>query len=108
MQKHEICFPHLNGEQIKSFEMSCITIDQLFQKYKIKTLDWLLLDVEGIDSKLLLSTDWSKYDVKKIEFESLHLDDSKEEIKIMLKNFGYMRSKSLHKYDECWIKKEWS
>lgn len=102
--KHiEMC-PHLIGGEIKTFKVPCLTIDELFEKYQIQELDWLLLDVEGIDSELLLSTDWSKYNIKRIEFESLHLGEDKEKIHQMFKDLNYVQTNSLNEYDEAWIK----
>jgi FkbM family methyltransferase len=104
IQKHIMMCPHLEGGEIKEFEVPCITLENLFKKYDITELDWLLLDVEGIDAELLLTTDWSKYDIKKIEFEHLHLGDNKNKIKEMLENLGYVKTNSLDKFDDAWIK----
>jgi FkbM family methyltransferase len=97
----EIYYPS-NG--IRHFEVPCISLDDLFEKYKIKSLDWLLLDIEGIDSEILLTTDWKKYDILKIEYENLHLGKNKEKIENMFKNLGYIQSSALHHYDDAWIK----
>ena len=106
IQKHIMMCPHLEGGEIKEFEVPCITLENLFKKYDIIELDWLLLDVEGIDAELLLTTDWSKYDIKKIEFEHLHLGDNKNKIKEMLENLNYIKSVALHHYDDAWVKKQ--
>lgn len=92
----EVYYPP-NG--IKYFEIPCITIDELFQKYNIKELDWLLLDIEGIDAEILLTTDWSKYNIKRIEYENLHLGENKEKIKKIFENLGYKYTTALHHYD---------
>lgn len=105
IEKHIKMCPHLQEGEIKSFKIPCVTIDDLFEKYDIKDLDWLLLDVEGIDAELLLSTDWSKYNIKKIEFESIHLGDDKLKIRRILEDLNYVRTSSLHRFDEAWIKK---
>lgn len=99
IHKHVAFVPYLQGGEIKSFKVPCITMEQLLDKYDIKELDWLLLDVEGIDAELLLSFNWKKYKIKRVEFEHLHLGEHKEEIKNMFINMGYVEIKSLHEYD---------
>jgi FkbM family methyltransferase len=40
--------------EIKTFESPCMSLKQLFEKYSITELDWLLLDIEGIDAEVIL------------------------------------------------------
>ena len=103
IEKH---YGHFNysEDKVHSFEVPALTIDELFLKYNIQELDWLLLDVEGIDSELLLNTDWSKYDIKKIEYEELHLGENKKPIEKIFKELGYVRTIPVHHYDDSWIK----
>lgn len=104
--KHIEIIPWLKGSEIETFEVPCITIESLFQKYNITELDWLLLDVEGIDAELLLTTDWSKYNINKFEFENIHFDgEEKKSIQKMFNKLGYVRTIPLHHFDEAWIKK---
>lgn len=91
---------HVNGEgKIESFDVSCITLEQLFDKYNIYDLDWLYLDIEGIDADILLTFNWEKYNIKRIEFEKLHLGDYTQSIKNMMIGMGYTQVDSLHEYD---------
>jgi hypothetical protein len=93
--------PYLKDGEIKSFTVPCITMEDLFEKYQIEELDWLLLDVEGIDAELLLSFDWKKYKIKRVEFEHLHLGNHKDQIRKMFLEMGYIERNSLHEYDWC-------
>ena len=63
--KHQHCWP---GGEIKSFEIPAITLEQLLDSYNIQKLDWLLLDIEGIDAEIILTFNWSKYQIQRIEF----------------------------------------
>lgn len=99
IKKHMTWCPHLQGGEIKSFDVSCITLENLFEKYSIENLDWIYLDVEGIDSELLLTFDWKKYNIKRIEFEQLHLGAYRESIKDMMSGMGYKQVDALHEYD---------
>ena len=103
IEKH---YAHFNysEDKLHEFEIPALTIDELFLKYNIQELDWLLLDVEGIDAELLLNTDWSKYDIKKIEYEELHLGENKKSIENIFKELGYIKTIPLHHYDDSWIK----
>jgi FkbM family methyltransferase len=95
---------YYSSEGIRHFDIPCITLDDLFEKYNIQELDWLLLDIEGIDSEILLTTEWDKYNIKKIEYEHLHLGNKKESIEKIFENLGYKKTTSLHHYDDAWIK----
>lgn len=97
--KHMEFVPYLKDGEIKSFSVPCVTMEDLFEKYNIKELDWLLLDVEGIDAELLLSFDWNKYKIKRVDFEHLHLGEHKDQIKNMFLEMGYIERNSLHEYD---------
>jgi len=59
----------------------------------------LCLDIEGIDAEILLTFDWSKYRIKRVEFEHLHLGYYKSAIKNMMIGMGYEQVDSLHEYD---------
>jgi hypothetical protein len=87
-----------NGE-IKSFKVPCLSLEDLLDKHKIYYLDWLLLDIEGIDAEILLTFNWKKYKIKKIEFEHLHLGVHSYNIECMLKGMGYEKVESLSEND---------
>tara|TARA_R110000868_G_scaffold96277_1_gene264870 strand:- start:1041 stop:2618 length:1578 start_codon:yes stop_codon:yes gene_type:complete len=101
IKKH---YNNFTEDKLHQFEVPSLTIDDLFEKYNIKELDWLLLDVEGIDADLLLDVNWGKYDIKKIEYEELHLGEYKKPIEKIFKELGYVKSIPLHHYDDAWIK----
>jgi len=90
--------------EILEFEVPCLTIEQLFEKYSVTDLDWILLDIEGIDAEILLTTDWKKYNINRIEYEKLHLGSKKEEIENRFRELGYIKTVALHHYDDAWIK----
>ena len=97
-------YPNYSEDKLHQFEVPALTIDELFLKYNIQELDWLLLDVEGIDAELLLNMDWKKYNIKKIEYEHLHLGENKKSIEKIFKELGYIKTISLHPFDDAWIK----
>ena len=91
--------PHLQGGEVKSFVVDSITLEELLDKYQIKYLDWILLDVEGMDAEILLTFNWKKYNIFRIEFEHLHLGHYKNAIENMFLGMGYEKVNSLHEYD---------
>lgn len=97
-------YENFTQSKLHTFSVSTLTISELFEKYNIKSLDWLLLDVEGIDAELLLETNWGNYDIKRIEYEQLHLGEYEVEIEKIFRNLGYIKSVALHHYDDAWDK----
>lgn len=103
LEKHMEWCPHLQGGEVRSFTAKSLTLEDLFTKYDIYYLDLLCLDVEGIDAEILLTFDWKKYKIKKIEFEHLHLGYYKDAVKNMMIGLGYEQVESLHEYDWAFI-----
>lgn len=99
VKKHVEFCPHLQGGSIQSFDVSCIILDELFEKYSIQELDILFLDVEGIESEILLTFDWKKYSIKRVEFERLHLGKYHDSLLNMMLGMGYRQVDSLHQYN---------
>lgn len=77
-------------EVISSIKVECCTLQKLLSEYKLTEVDYLQVDTEGHDAKILNCCDFSIFSVKQIEFEYIHL--SEVEIKYLkerLENFGY-------------------
>ena len=97
---------HYDGGEIKSFIINSLTIEELLDKHNLKKIDWLLIDVEGLDAELVLDFNWSKYDIKKVDVEHLHLGNKKQEVFDLFENMGYkqINGSDLHGYDTGFIK----
>jgi FkbM family methyltransferase len=82
-------------ERIKSIDVKCLTINQLFEKYNIDTLDYLHIDTEGLDVHIISSINFSKFKIKNIIFEVIHTDGTQKvgtnyiEITKYLTELGY-------------------
>ena len=76
---------------IKHFEVECITIDELFNNYiASSTIDYLSIDIEGLDYDLIMSIDFKKYLINNISIEYLHLTKlQKFKMNNYLKKFGF-------------------
>ena len=84
-----------NINRIESIDINCLTLNQLFEKHNIDTLDYLYTDTEGLDIHIINSIDFSKYKIKNIIFETLHTDGTQQtgtnyrETTERLKKLGY-------------------
>ena len=79
-------------DELKSFEVDAMTINQLFDKYSVTILDYLFIDTEGLDGEILMSIDLNKYSIKEIIFEHGHLHRGKygyRELRDKFEFFGY-------------------
>lgn len=74
---------------IGQFSVTALTLDQLFAQYSIRALDYLFLDIEGIDAEVILAFDLNKYNIKNIQIEHLHLGNKTELVKQKFFDAGY-------------------
>lgn len=98
-------YRNLKEIDMKYFVSPCMTLDNLFQKYKIVDLDWLLLDIEGIDAEIVLSFNWDKYNIKKVEVEFLHLGKDTASVENIFLERGYVKVPSLTSFDWAFERK---
>ena len=85
----------INQNDIETIQIEFITFDDLIQKYSIKSIDKLQIDVEGAEYKIMNSINFQKIKINKILFESKHFDGTfvegkkLQEIQEKLKSNGY-------------------
>jgi FkbM family methyltransferase len=85
--KHVIYNPKLTEDGLVELEVDCLTLNQLFDKHELTTVDMLYIDAEGLDFELIKSIDFSKFSIVNIIYEHLHID-GEEAIKF-LESKGY-------------------
>lgn len=76
-----------NQTNFIEIEIDCTTINDLLLKYNIKNLDILFIDAEGIDDIIIKSIDFNKFNIRKIFYENLHINN--HELKIFLESNNY-------------------
>lgn len=54
------------------------TLENLLNFFKLKTIDYLLVDAEGCDKEILSTLNWNIFDIKNIKFEFTHWDGYKQ------------------------------
>ena len=85
----------IKEDDIETIQIEFITFDDLIQKYSIKSIDKLQIDVEGAEYKIMNSINFQKIKINKILFESKHFDGTfiegkkLQEIEEKLKSNGY-------------------
>jgi FkbM family methyltransferase len=63
-------------EHRTSIKIQATTLDELMHKYNINKIDYLQIDTEGYDERIVKSIDMDYYHVKKLKFETHYLSDS--------------------------------
>ena len=85
----------IKADDIETIQIEFITFDDLIQKYSIKSIDKLQIDVEGAEYKIMNSINFQKIEINKILFEAKHFDGTfiegkkLQEIEEKLKSNGY-------------------
>ena len=96
--KIEHVLKHYPNSKIKKFKINTVSINNLLKNYiKEKKIDYLSIDLEGIDFEILMSINFDNYNIKNISVEHLHLNkkQKKELVNYLLKHgysycgFGY-------------------
>ncbi len=84
---------HLEGRlepYIVEEEIESITLQELFDRNHIKTIDLLHIDTEGFDYKVLSQVDFSRYHPSAVLYEHKHLSaEEKHSAESLLKKHNY-------------------
>ena len=66
----------VQDEDIETKEVECLSFMNLVNKYSVKSIDLLLVDIEGEEFKVLSSIEYNQIFIKEIIFEKKHLGGS--------------------------------
>lgn len=82
---------HYPNSKVKKFKIQSISINEFLEKEVSHNLiDFLSIDLEGIDYDALMSIDMNKFDIKNISIEFIHLTSLQKKIMINhLNHNGY-------------------
>ena len=58
------------GEELVELKVPGVSFSDLCDKYAIRTINFLSIDTEGYDGEIIKSIDFSKYNIKEIEYET--------------------------------------
>ena len=81
---------HYPNSIIKKFEILSLSINEFFkEKIKENVIDYLSIDLEGIDFDALMSINMKKFDIKNISIEFIHLTSLEKKMIKHLNQNGY-------------------
>lgn len=73
--------------KLLKIEVNTTTINKLFNKYNLINIDILFIDSEGFDDKIIKNIDFNKFNIKKIYYEDMHINNT--DIINFFKNLNY-------------------
>ena len=87
------------------YSVSTISLNDLLDKYEAPTqIDYLSIDTEGSEFKILSSFDFSKYKISIITVEHNYNEKMRASIRSLLSQYGYINKYSnLSKYDDWYV-----
>ena len=78
------------NSDIEKFSVRSFTINNFFEDNSINEIDYLSIDIEGLDFEVIMSIDFSKFNIKNISIEYLHLTKyQKKKLISFLTKSGY-------------------
>ena len=93
----------------RTIEMQCLPLTSIIEAVGNPTIDYLSLDIEGVEIQVLRSLPFEKLDIKVISIETNHIrttyDGSSTNLDFLLRRNGYTRYKSVG-VDEIYVKNE--
>ena len=81
----------IKKQHIEKLNINSISIKNLLNKYKLKSIDLLYVDAEGYDGEIILSFLNEEIDCKAIIFEFIHIKN-----KLFMKLIDKLKSKNFH------------
>ena len=84
---------HFPYGTVKTKLVDCLKVSTFLEKNDISVIEYLSIDIEGMDFEVLMNLDLKKFDIKNISFEHLHLNFfQKMKIVVKLIMHGYFFS----------------
>ena len=81
---------HYPGNKIKNFIIKAISINDLLVKLKVKKIDYLSIDLEGMDYEIFMQINLKKIIIENLSIEYLHLNYLKKKRLInYLSQYGF-------------------
>lgn len=91
-------------DKVSTIYVKSITFDSIVDLYDLKSIDYLQIDAEGYDAKIVYGIDFNKINIAKLEFEHCHIhpDTLKEVVKKLIDANFILNWKN--KEDICYVK----
>ena len=78
---------HFPNSEILTKEVKCLEINLFLDNFINQKIQYLKLDIEGLDEKVIQSTNFRNYDINYISIEKLHFNQKFKTIFYLLRNF---------------------
>lgn len=86
-------------DYIEASEIPCLSFDELIQKHRVQHIDFLNLDVEGLDFQIISSIDLAKYAPTVLCIETYHFSTAEhQQFSKLMKQHRYQR---IQRFDQC-------
>jgi FkbM family methyltransferase len=104
ISKNHVERHNTKNDPIISDFVKCVTMNNFLKNMvKLETIDYLFVDIEGYDCDLILSIDFSKFNIKKIIFEATHSEgpfsSGREKLN---KTILYLKDNGYNQLSETW------
>jgi FkbM family methyltransferase len=103
-ERHMRVVREAKGMVAREFKVEVRRLDDLLDAHEIARVDYLSIDTEGSEWKIIQDLDFQKYDIRVISLENPYQDGN---IPKHLTNAGYELGKIFGGYDELYAKKSW-
>lgn len=84
--EHEI---RTYGGNIEKIQIECVILNEILEQYKIYDIDYLSLDTEGNEFKILKTIDFNKFNIKVMTIENNYNDKNQSDY-IISKGYKFM------------------
>ena len=95
---------HYDESELVSLKLPNLTINNLFDKYKIQHIDLLFIDTEGYDSKIIKNIDFTKFSINEIYYENLHVNTYELRTFLIEKNYSIQENVLTYGWNDRAIK----
>lgn len=69
-----IFMQRMEKDDIDEFEVQCLTFEEVLAKYDLQEIDYVQIDTEGYDERIVKSINLEKYKIKYLQFEKYYAD----------------------------------
>lgn len=86
-----IFMQRMQKQDVDEFEIECLTFEEVLDKYSLEEIDYIQIDTEGYDERIVKSINLEKYKVKYLQFEKYYANPSfLENFKIKMFDQDYL------------------
>lgn len=95
---------HYDPRLFKSVVVPAMTLNEYFASHSLTDIDYLFLDIEGIDFEVLRTIDFSTYTIRHLQIEHLHLNSS--DLNAFMQSQGYTSTPGIdwHGFDTLFVR----